>query len=59
MLALEQKGFTGGFCQRVGEAIIEVECCLMVAPAEASPGPARGLGVFKGDRLQLYGRSFQ
>ena len=59
ILAFEQKGFAGGFRQSIGEAITGVECRPVVAPAEPSPGPARGLGVFKGDRLQLYGRSFQ
>ena len=58
ILAFEQKGLAGGFRQRIGEAISEVKRRPVLAPAKPAPGPARGLGVFEGDRLQTYGRSF-
>ena len=56
--ALEQKGFSGCFRQRVGEAVAEVQSCRVVVFSESPPSPARGLCLVSGDRGQLDSRFF-
>ena len=51
--ALEEKRFSRGFGQGVGEAVSEVQSCGVVALAESPPDLSRRLRLFGGDRVQF------